>query len=426
MLSMMQTESLLNCDLSFVRETIEKTAVDMILARSRVRPIAIVMGGSFARLEETVLVQNGSATVIGDAELYAVFKTPSDTKLFLNIAHLLAEEIQQQLATREIHCPVSFGVPSCRILRCMPPHIMGFELRTTGKVLWGDYDILTLIPPFGPKDIPKWDAWRSVANRMIEQLVYADALRSEGAGGVSKLLYSCLKIQLELATMVLHFLGAYQPTYQQRAEALKQLEKHSDHREFPWLSELTTRVEACTYFKLDPNKSSPYGEIFRGACPEVDQHRIVEEECLRVMELVRSVWVWGAERLLKCKLDESVDPLNIALRLAHAQDWRWRLRGWLRLGLLEAGWRNSDFWFSVARLANYGSPRFLTYGVAATLYFNWGGWLDIRSSMPDEAAQRAMRYFPFGRMRANKVTTWLEASRVVVSGWDRFLKTSWV
>ena len=411
---------------ALVRHTILATALESVLGCSSRRPLGVVAAGSLARGEETILVHEGRVRVLGDAEFYVIFRTPSEAKEFRSIIDRVLAEIERALMSQGIECPVSIAVPSRTILRRLPPHIMGFELRTTGKVIWGDPGVLGLIPPCAPQDIPKWDAWRSVANRMIEQLACADALACNEPGRLSDLLYRCLKLQLELATMVLHFHGAYQPTYRQRAEGLKQLQTSANYRKaLPWLAELASRVEACTQFKLDPASPSPYRDAFTGVYPAEKLAWFVREECCQVLSLVRSIWLWGAGRLLKRELDDTPDVLSLSLRIARRQDWHWRLRGWARLIFVDSSWRGSDFWGRWPRLVRIGSPRFLVYAVAAALYFAWADWLDGDSTAADAAAGRASRYFPYPDKTADRDNNWLDLKNAVVAAWDRFLKTRW-
>jgi hypothetical protein len=419
--SMMATDSFVTA----VADRIVSTAVDAVLTCCPHRPLAVVVAGSFGRDEATVLLHDGRARVLGDAEFYVIFPSETKARPFRALADVVVEKIERELAKAGIDCAISLGIHPANLLRHMAPHIMAYELRTTGKVVWGDPGTLELTPPFAPRDIPKWDAWRSVANRMIEQLACAEAFITREKGALCELLYRTIKLQLDLGTMVLHFLGAYSPTYRGRAEALTHLkEEGSFGRQLPCLSELTARVGDCTAFKLQPSPSSSYWGVFTDSSPFEDQVRFVQEECLEVIPLVRAAWLWGAERLLKRRVAGTEAPLDLALELARKQDWHWRVRGWLRWILTEQAWKKPNLWGLFPRLAKQGGPRFLAYAVAGALYFTWADWLVGDTKAADEVARRAMCFLPFGKAPKHG-GTWLEACHSLVAGWERCLKPNW-
>jgi hypothetical protein len=417
-----EDETPVDARLASVRERIIATTIDGVLGHSPRRPLAIVAAGSLGREEDTILLRNGRAQVLGDAEFFLICFSAKDAQAIRKVLDSLVGNIQSQLARAGIDCPVTCGAVSSRILRKMSPHILGFELRSTGKVLWGDPEALELIPQFGPADIPKWDAWRSVSNRMIEQLACVDALWTGDRARVVELLYWTLKIQLELATLVLLFEGAYRPTYRERARELERLQKKLES--LPWAAGLAERVKACTQFKLDPRAPSPYAAFFSGVQSEAQNLSFAREEFLAVLRLVRGVWLWGAERLLGRELDEAAEPLRVALDIARRQDWHWRARGWARFGLTDRGWKTVRGWQGFLRLASRGGPRFLLFAVSAALYFTAEEWLAGDSRSADAVAQCALRYFPFPSKGA-ATANWPEARNMVVTSWDHFLRPSW-
>ena len=408
-----------------VRQIILADGVATLLAGCKDQPLSLVAFGSLGRGEETILLNDGRASVLGDAEFCVLFRTQEETRAFCAGLHSLEVRLEAELRDKGIDCPVSVLAHSAETLRRMPPHILGFELRTTARVLWGDPQVLALIPAFRATDIPKWDTWRSVGNRMIEQLACAEPYTNKDSAYASGLLYRCLKMQLDLAMMVLHFLGAYQPTYQQRAEELRKLRGNMALLcKLPWLSELASRIEICTRFKIDPNSPSPYRDVFAGRAATEEQVRFVQEECLQVVRLVRPIWFWGAERLLKQEFEDNSDPFEIGLAVARKQHWQWRLRGWLRLALDARSSKKVRPWSSMARLGILGSPRFLSYAIAAALYFTWPDWAVGNNKNADDVAARALRYFPFSP-KPGAACSWSGTAKAVANGWEQYLKLNW-
>jgi hypothetical protein len=404
-----------------VREQILATAVENVLACSRAALPAVVVGGSVGREEHTILLRDGRAKVLGDAEFFLICSTMQATRQFRGVLDSLAAEIEAQLSDRAIDCHITCSAMSVDTLRKMSPHILGLELRQTGKVLWGDPKTLELIPPFSLASIPRWDAWRSVSNRMIEQLDYVDALWNGDRSRLVELVYWTLKIQLELATVVLLFSGVYRPTYRERAEELERLHGRLDG--VPWATALANRVVACTEFKLNPNSASSYADFFSGAWETARELAFAREEFLAVLGLLRGVWLWGAEQLIGRELERGAQPLEVGLEIALRQDWRWRARGWARLGLAERDWLTIQGWARFLRLSLRGSPRFLLYAVSAALYFAGEDWLTGKAASANQISTRALQYLPFAREQTT--LDWPKASRIVVRAWNHFLRPSW-
>jgi hypothetical protein len=408
--------------LASVREHIFATVVERVLAWSRDWPVAVVAGGSFGRKEDTILVRDGRAGVLGDAEFFLIYSTGKAAQKIRGVLDDVVAEAESQLADRGIDCHVTCSAVPAEILQKMSPHILALELRETGKVLWGDPQALDLIPPFSLASIPKWDAWRSVSNRMIEQLNYVDALWSGDRSRVAELVYWTLKIQLELATLVLLFEGAYRPTYRERAEELQRIQGTLGCAS--WGVELANRLVACTDFKLNPHSSSPYAAFFSGRWGATKELAFAREEFLAVLGLVRRVWLWGAEQLVGRELDKRAQPIGVGLHIAQRQAWRWRVRGWARLGLTDRDWLTAQGWERFLGLALRGSPRFLLYAVSAALYFAAEDWLAGDATSANQQSERAMRYFPFPRQNTASLK-WSQASQMVVAAWDHFLRQSW-
>lgn len=410
--------------IDMIKRTIVDTTLDSVLACQFERPLAIVLSGSMARDEHTVLHLDAFSQVLGDAEFYLVFARRAQARAFASHVAGLVQEIERRLVAVGIRCPVNFAMPTLKRFRQMSPHIMGYELRTTGKVVWGERDVLSLIPSFGSEEIPRWDSWRSVSNRMTEQLGQAEAFQANSKNA-AELLYRCLKIQLELATLVTHFHDVFQPTYQLRAEALRELQARSVPASLlPWWSELAKRVEMATQFKLQRNDASLYTRVLSNQCDAEEAAVLIRTECEEVLSLARSVWFWGAEQLLGRPLSSCDEPLCVGLELARAQSWRWRARGWAHLLLLESGDHIMDSWSSFLKLRRFGGPRFLVYAVAAALYFSWPEWIRGNSAA-DTLAARAIDFFPIPSCCENDKVGWLAASQIAFKGWSEHLEKNW-
>jgi hypothetical protein len=134
---------------------------------SRLR--AVILTGSLARDEATVLCSDGRHRVLGDADFLLTFnrkaKLPSAAEI-----KSLGEEVTDSLERQGVTCTVHLAAVRPSYVARLPAHIFSYELRHTGRVVFGDEGILELVPEFSPAQMDREDAWRLLSNRMIEWL----------------------------------------------------------------------------------------------------------------------------------------------------------------------------------------------------------------------------------------------------------------
>jgi hypothetical protein len=238
-------------------------------------------------------------------------------------------------------------------LRRLRPAIFAYELRASGRVVWGDATVLSLAPAFSAADIPLEDAWRLLCNRLVEQLEVAADMSEPATDLPEPALYRTVKLHLDMATSLLVFLGSYEPTYRQRAERLRDLaRRRSQSDRYPFRLEPFARiVTACTDWKLaGGDEPAPEGVSWAG-----------------VIERARRLWRWELVRLTGVSAELADHALLEAwLSRQPAAD---RARGWLHV-LRKCGWQRSwRYWPRWAHLARRGSPRYLVYSAACRLLF---------------------------------------------------------
>ena len=334
-----------------VQERIEQLAIEVGRAGFGGRLQALVLTGSMARGEASIAASAAGARVLGDAEFLLVLtrERGEDQRR----ACALANEMRENLKCSGIDCPISFAAVGENYLHNLPPHIFGYELRTCGRVLCGDMQILNLVPAMSPTDIPREDAWRLLCNRLMEQFDCAADLPT-GAIASPALRYRVLKLYLDLATSILVFAGRYKPTYVERARELRKLDGSLPAID---LSRLATTVEAATRLKLHPQdaalEASFWAEhTWRGAISDA-----------------RAIWRWQLEQLLGP--GQLGSDQQLVSRWARRQSLRERVRGWMYV-IRDCGWlRSVAHWPRWLRCALYSSPRNLVYAAGSELLFAW-------------------------------------------------------
>jgi hypothetical protein len=292
----------------------------------------------------------------------------------------------------------------------MPPEILAYELRTCGQVVWGDRDVLALVPRFRAEDIPLEDAWRLLCNRMIELLEVAPlgelgqvTRNSEERGRASAALpstapsfvpYSAVKLYLDMATSFLLFQGAYEPTYRGREARLRILaEGATDRDRYPFLPlrHFSKRVTACTELKLGTSGLGGTSASLEAQtlCPlETEWACTSSVFWKQIASDARALWRWELARLTGCKVTTpcvkeatwgspketgttSHTPTDRELmeRWMRLQPLHKTLRGWASAVRRCGGhrsWRNWPHWI---RLAWQASPRYWVYAAASELFF---------------------------------------------------------
>jgi len=326
------------------------------------RLLALVLAGSLARHEGSWLPAPEPAAgleprhpgpamaavrLLGDAELLMILpsraRLPSPAQL-----HRLQSRIEGRLRAHGIEAQVSLTPVRQPYLRNLPPHIFGYELRQTGRVLWGDRRILDLVPPMERAQLPRADAWRLLANRIIELLPAAWAQRHRQPASPEEI-YPWVKLHLDMATSLLLFLNAYAPTYRERARRLRLMAA-----EIPLRPDWIGQVEACTEWKLHP-----HAEIQRlFPAPHWQAEAIAA---------VRALWRWELQQLTGCP--PAASDAQLWQHWMRQQSWASRLRGWAsaaRRNLQAAG----RLWPRWLVMAGHASPRHWVYRAGSELLFH--------------------------------------------------------
>jgi hypothetical protein len=349
---------------------------------------AVVLTGSLAREEGTLTLSHGRWDLLGDAEFLLIFHEHARLPTLQHLQEL-CRLIEAGLLERGLQAKIGLSPVHPSYLRTLKPHIFAYELRTCGRVVWGDPRVLLLIPAFSRGDIPLEDAWRLLCNRMIEQLEVARELLGRPAKLPPAVLYRTVKLYLDMATSYLVFVGAFEPSYRRRAERLMELAAargNADHRPFP-LESFAGRVRTCTQIKLNEMTEDASCAL---AAPTELGFTFWEE----AVEYARLLWRWELARLTGTVTQD----LNGRLlqRWMRLQPLTQHLRGWL-YALRKQGWHRSwRSWPRWGRQAWKASPRYWVYSAARELFFRLPcllqppeqrpqinvNWVEVRSRLP--------------------------------------------
>ena len=378
--------------------------------------LSIILTGSLARLEATCVARPDVREVVGDAEFLLVF-TESAALPAASQVESVRQQVESALRQRAILCPVSFGVVHPQYFHKLRPSIFAYELRTCGEAVWGSREVLEQAPTFSNTQIPFEDGWRTLCNRLIEQLEAVEQALVQPST-CQLLHYRTVKLYLDMATSLLVFLGAYEPSYFNRAERLSLLASGGPNESrlpFPLLP-FAERVAACTEFKLSGTTGSPL-------VPGRGDLAGVLSFWRESVGYARQLWRWELTRL--AGVWEPFSDRVLMKKWMRRQTVRDKIRGWMYVAR-KCGWQKSHRqWRRWVRMAWHGSPRYCLYDVASQACFR----------LPEVVGAlngRANQSFDWGALYARipaaessgsngHVTIWQQVARDIVANYRDFL-----
>jgi hypothetical protein len=314
---------------------------------------AVVLTGSLARDEATAVFKRNLTSFSSDADCLLVF--PARIESWTARLARLSAEIEKRLFTAGIEIAVGLAAVAPAYFEELPAHSYTYELRNSGRILWGEAGLLSRIPSYKIAQLSKEDAWRTLSNRIVETLMCVANSESQTHWFSVETEYAVTKLYLDMATSYLIFIGEYEPTYAARARRLAELAARNAGEAPFVLANFSSRVSSATDCKVKGV----------GGCAPV---RLSLEEAMRYSQ---QLWRWEAARLSGEPSDLPV--LDLAVGVARKQTVVARLRGWASL-LRRTGWfRGARQWPRWASLSISASPRYLIYATAVQLFWSVPG-----------------------------------------------------
>jgi len=371
---------------------------------------AVVLTGSLARDEATFVKEGAHWRLLGDADFFLVFHDGARQPSHLS-ADPIGPAIEDVLYGKGLIASIGLSpVDSsylCTLTRC----IAAYELRTCGRVIWGDRAILSLVPEFKTAEILLEDAWRLLANRMIEQLE-AVASADQTSDVLSQDAHYCtVKLYLDMATSYLAFAGRYLPTYREREQVLRHLAADaSSHSDVPFpLRPFSQRVSECTRFKLEGRGlAGPPRELWEDA-----------------VGFAQMLWTWELKRLNE--MSKSSDS-KLMVGWMDEQPVEAKIRGWASV-VRRSGWlRSWRQWPRWIRLCRQASPRYWVYNVATEIFFRLPSLMGHSRSHweydPDWKSLTFLLPLPHLADSEPGPLTWQHVARLTALNYHRFLKST--
>ena len=317
---------------------------------------AVVLAGSLARGEASVLFESATWRLLGDMEFLIIMRDVGDWGRLRRQMTALSDRITSEVGGAAEIATVEYTPAGLSYLRrAIRPCIFAYDLVHTGKVVWGRTDVLSEVAAFGAGDIPREDAVRLLMNRVVELMLLDDG-PAKGAASEWRRAYQLVKVMLDLAGSVLAFAGRHASRYGDRAAAFAEmLDTFADLRSaLPRPGDFVETLRWATRCKLEPS------EALLAARPPTARKSLVSE-------WAQALWVWESRRLLGRPLATFSDLVDAYVR---QEPLATRLRGWAKLWLHPL---RPPRTLSIAQTARWmlrSSPQRLTYGAA--LIAVWG------------------------------------------------------
>jgi hypothetical protein len=325
---------------------------------------AVILTGSTARGEETVLECDGRPVVCGDLEFLVITRRRRGFRQARRRLQRLGSRASELGWASGLRPAVEFVPAGTDYLRRLPPSIFGYDLKAHGRVVWGRPSVLDDIPDLKAADIPPHDALRMMLNRLIELTLIeewsAGALPFPFGTG-----YQVVKTYLDLAGATLVLGRRYTSWYSARPLALERLlgERADLCGALGTADDFLQAARAAAECKLHPRPEALARFASRGAVAQASAY-------------AWKLWLWGARRWYRSSSSEAA--AIVAAYVAHER-LVVRMRGWLKYWWHPLRPPGRTSWRRASKLLLRASPQTLAYAAAVL------GILARNASRPDLA-----------------------------------------
>jgi hypothetical protein len=308
---------------------------------------SIVLVGSLARGEATVLEGPSGRRLLGDIELLVVLRQPFDLSSSRRLLASVSRQVSRELSGCGSPLNVEYVPAGLDYLaRNIRPSIFAFDLAAHGRVVWGDGRVLELLRPVSAGAIPREDALTLAMNRIVELLLLEwapDVTRADPLPAA----YQIDKTLLDLAGSALAFFGGHESRYSERASRLRVLVRSEPLLASALEEDYLEELDKATECKLRPSVEL----LLRGN---------IRERFARVMRWARNISLWEM-RTLTGAVDADLDSL--IQHYLRRESRRSRLRGWVKYWCHPLRPPNAIQPARAVRLMFKASPHSLTYAI---------------------------------------------------------------
>ena len=325
---------------------------------------ALVLTGSFARGEGSVVALAGRWRVLGDIEFLVIVPRGRDYRDLRPVLGGWSRGLSAELAAGGLAVELEFGpVEEAYLRRRARPSIFVHDLRTHGRVVAGPADLLARIPSFDPHDIPREDAVHLLFNRAIEQLAAWDRIDSLEGEDLLDVAYQLVKLRLDVAGSALAFTGRHVSSYTARPASFAALRADTPALAALLPDDVEARLVTAARLKVSPDAAGllPPGSLG-------SQRAWLRREMAAAVPVLAGTLRWELGALL----GSGATLATLLERWLAASPVRARARAWLKLALHPLPPPRPLSVRRILALAPHSTPRALTYAAGITAYLALG------------------------------------------------------
>jgi predicted nucleotidyltransferase len=233
---------------------------DLVLKRvGRENVAAVFLCGSFAAMEGSVLLGKGRTLFLSDIDLVAVLKSLESLHEHYPRRSEIGSACESLLPDALFAGRIDIGMMLEEDLRRLPPRPGVYDMKVSGRMLYGDKAVLDSIPAYGASEIGGEEAVILVENRMVSLLPACLEAPVDDEPARFILLYRIARVYTDMLTSALCLSGSYAPGYAERFRIfLHTVESGGNNTLLQLLPPaLMPRLRMWTNFKLSPSPDIP-------------------------------------------------------------------------------------------------------------------------------------------------------------------------
>lgn len=213
--------------------------------------VGLILGGSFASSEGSVVMLGGRPVFLSDIDLLLVVSSPASHARLYHRRSEIGKACEDLLPGAVFEGRIDIGVMTQDELSTMPFSPGVFDMREMGRLLHGEEALRDLFPSFGPGEIGTREALRLLENRMAAFL--GDRPGTDRLNGMDlyRFLYGVCRVYTDIVTASLCAGGIYRSGYRARAELFASPESSEMRGKLG--ASLSDDAIRWTSFKIDPD-----------------------------------------------------------------------------------------------------------------------------------------------------------------------------
>jgi len=212
---------------------------------------AIILCGGFGREEGGVIVSNGNVRIVNDFDMIVVVRGNYlwTYRKYHAQLELLAETLARKLSIKQI----DISLKNIRFFfQNAPLTVANYELLNGHKVLYGDINLMELMPNYDSQNIPLDEGttyfWTRGSGLLLSARYFSDNNGIVAEHNKENFVIECHKALIAMGDSILILKGKYHHSYVQRMHTIQ----HLDLSDISYREQIIPRYVAAIEHKVRP------------------------------------------------------------------------------------------------------------------------------------------------------------------------------